>query len=352
MLTMSQRIEAFYRLKKVLESYIQKKENNQMHFDSNEERLDKAFNMSLQTNKWFTPESILMAIQGIEKMLRPSSFEQWIAKYEPPQHFKPKTVAVTMAGNIPLVGFHDFLSVLISGHIFLGKTSSDDAYLLAAFAEILINIEPEFAQKIFFTNQTLSGFDAVIATGSGNTSRYFDFYFGKYPNIIRKNRNSVAVLTGLETDDELKALADDVFLYFGLGCRSVSKIFVPEKFDFVRLLDHFAHYEEFKNHSKYFNNYEYNKAIYLINTLPHFDNGFLLLKESSDYASPVSVLYYETYHNLLQLEERLALEQDAIQCVVAKPGLLKNSVDFGQAQFPDVDDYADGVDTLAFLFNL
>ncbi|MCC7319198.1 MAG: aldehyde dehydrogenase [Bacteroidales bacterium] len=352
MLTMPQRIDAFRRLREVLVSYLQNGEKTQMNLNSEEQILHNAINLSLQANKWFTRESVFIALQGIQKMLQSPSFDHWISKYEPPQHFQSQTVAVIMAGNIPLVGFHDFLSVVISGHSFLGKTSSEDAYLLPALADILIIIEPKLASKITFTQELLKSFDAVIATGSDNTARYFDFYFGKYPSIIRKNRNSIAVLTGLESDAELEALADDIFLFFGLGCRNVSKIFVPENFDFVRLLDHFAHYEEVKNHSKYFNNYEYSKAIYLINAVPHFDNGFLLVKASPDYASRVAVLHYETYSNIKQLEHRLMFEHDSIQCVVAKPGLIENSFDFGKAQFPAVDDYADGVDTLSFLLHL
>ena len=350
--TLPQRIDAFRQLRLVLESFLLNGEKKQLNPSREEEILHNALNLSLQANKWFTRESVFMAIQGIEKMLQSPAFERWISKYELPPTFQPKTVAVIMAGNIPLVGFHDFLSVVVSGHFFLGKTSSDDAYLLPALAEILIGIEPQFAAKITFTHELIKSFDAVIATGSDNTARYFDFYFGKYPSIIRKNRNSIAVLTGSETDAELKALADDVFLYFGLGCRNVSKIFVPENFDFVRLLDHFAHYEELKNHSKYFNNYEYSRAIYLINAVPHYDTGFLLVKDSADYASRIAVLHYETYSDIKQLEHRLMLEQEAIQCIIAKPGLLASSFDFGKAQFPEVDDYADGVDTMLFLLNL
>ena len=304
-------------------------------------------------NPWFTKENMESAINAIAESLTKEKFEKWLKPYIPKieGNTKPKRIGVIMAGNIPLVGFHDFLSVLISGNQFLGKLSSADRILLPKLSEILFKIEPEFKENISFTEDRLEDFDAIIATGSNNTSRYFEAYFSKYPNIIRENRNGIAILAGNESPEQLELLADDVFLYFGLGCRNVSKIFVPKNYDFAMMMDAFKKYFEYSNHNKYFNNYEYNKAIYLVNSDQHYDNGFVLLKEDNRFSSPISVLYFEYYDDLSALKTYLDEKVEEIQCIVTDSEVFTNSVEFGKAQNPELWDYADGIDTMEFLLS-
>lgn len=301
-------------------------------------------------NGWFTQENINFALKSWCEALSEENLQQWISNYNI-EETAPKTIAIVMAGNIPLVGFHDFLSVLISGNKVLTKLSSTDKTLLPFLAEKLISIEPKFKSYIEFTEGKLQDFDAVIATGSNNTARYFDFYFGKYPNIIRKNRNSVAVLTGNETEEDLQNLADDVFRYFGLGCRNVSKIYIPEGYDFEPFFKGMFSWKEIIYNHKYINNYDYNKAVYLMDSFPLLDNEFMLLKEDSGFSSPISVLFYETYTSKYAVKKMLESESENIQCLVTKAG-LPNEIPFGKAQNPELWDYADGVDTVDFLLKL
>jgi hypothetical protein len=309
--------------------------------------------IDLATNPWFTEDNVSYATDTWTEELQKEKLERWCAAYPGLKEKKAvRKVGVITAGNIPLVGFHDFMSVLLSGHIFVGKLSSKNNRLLPAVAQSLKEIEPEFADYIRFEDERLTDFDAIIATGSNNSARYFDAYFGKYPHIIRKNRNSAAVLSGKESDDELKALADDIFLYFGLGCRNVSKIFVPTDFNTNRLFENFIHKKDIINHNKYANNYDYNRAVYLMNSEKFLDNGFMLLKESQGYASPVSVVYYERYDDLETLKTFLSADAEKIQCLVSRPGLINGSIPFGHSQKPALNDYADGRDTLEFLLNL
>jgi len=256
-----------------------------------------------------------------------------------------------MAGNIPLVGFHDFISVLIAGHDIIVKQSSSDAYFLPLIAKYLEYVAPDFKGRISFMDEKLNDFDAVIATGSNNTARYFDYYFGKYPSIIRRNRNSVAVLKGEETTEDLALLGEDIFRYFGLGCRSVSKLFVPKGYDFDPLFNAIYSYKDVLNYDKYVNNYDYNKAVYLMSQYTLIENGFLMLKEDQSYASPIATLFYEYYTDQAALEHKLNSDKDLIQCVVGNSG--KDSwIYFGQTQNPQLWDYADDVDTMAFLASL
>jgi hypothetical protein len=300
-------------------------------------------------NGWFTEDNVRNAIVAIGESLEEDKINRWLEPYRDLllKDAKRKTVGIVMAGNVPAVGFHDFLCVLMSGNKFLGRMSSDDNKLIPAIAGILIEIEPGFKDYIEFTEERLQNFDAIIATGSNNTSRYFDYYFGKYPNIIRKNRNGVAVLTGAESDKELQKLGQDIFQYFGLGCRSISKLFVPDGYDFTRLFDALSEYKNITRHHKYNNNYDYYRSIYLLNKVDHFDNGFLMIKEEAGYASPPSVLYFEYYDDLPGLLKKLNKEQDSIQCVVGNPEA--GQIPFGNAQKPELWDYADGVDTMDFL---
>ncbi|WP_313113799.1 acyl-CoA reductase [Aequorivita sediminis] len=301
-------------------------------------------------NGWFTQENIHFALNSWGNALSEENLQKWISNYKI-ESVEPKTVAIIMAGNVPLVGFHDFLSVLITGNNVLAKLSSNDKILLPLIGKILIAIEPRFKDYIEFSEGQLTTFDAVIATGSNNTARYFDYYFGKYPNIIRKNRNSVAVLTGEETEEDLKNLADDVFRYFGLGCRNVSKIYIPEDYDFEPFFKGMFNWKEIIHNHKYINNYDYNKAVYLMDSFPLLDNEFMLLKEDSGFSSPISVLFFEKYTSKYAVKKMLETEAENIQCVVTKAG-LPNEIPFGKAQNPELWDYADGIDTIEFLLKL
>ncbi len=301
-------------------------------------------------NGWFTEDNLHFTFKSWAEALTNEKINKWVSTYTIPDT-KPKTIAIIMAGNIPLVGFHDFLSVLLTGNKVLAKLSSNDKQLLPFLAEYLISVEPEFKNLIEFTEGRLTSFDAVIATGSDNTARYFDYYFSKYPNIIRKNRNSVAVLTGDETKEEMELLADDIFRYFGLGCRNVSKIYFPEKYDFDKFFNGMFSWKHVINNHKYINNYDYNKAVYLMSDIKLLDNEYLLLKQDTGYSSPISVTFYETYANLEDVKNKLETEADKIQAIISNTG-IDNEISFGKAQNPELWDYADGVDTVDFLLKL
>lgn len=308
------------------------------------------FQKVLSENSWFTAENVKLALSGIRKFLNREVLTQWVNAYRPEPH-PEKTIGVAMAGNIPLAGFHDFLCVLISGHRIKIKLSSQDSVLLAGLAERLIEIEPNLSNSIQFSDRLLD-VDAVIATGSDNTARYFDYYFRNIPHIIRKNRTSCALLRGDETSGELRALGLDIFSYFGLGCRNVSKVLVPENYDFMKLFEAWEHYEKIRHHAKYFNNYEYQKSILLVNKDPFFDSGFILLKEDADLVSPVSVLYFEYYSDPEDLRKKMVGHAARIQCLVSARQWFDGSEALGMAQFPSVSDYPDKVDTLKFLLEL
>lgn len=333
-----------------------KKKNHIPHNDIFFEALKKIIDRSQEQNPWFTKKNMLFAIQTWADALKEEKIEKWFSQYHFPEISSIKTVGVVMAGNIPLVGFHDFISVLMSGHRVKAKLSSNDKYLLPLLAKYLEYLSPEFKSKIEFADGVLSDVDAIIATGSDNTSRYFDYYFGKYLHIIRKNRNSVAVLTGDETQEDLDALADDMMIYFGLGCRNVSKLFVPKDYDFDRIFSALMKYENLINYKKYANNYDYNKAVYLMSTDKEereslIDNGLVLLKEDVHYASPIGTIFFEKYEHLNDVKKILKNDVEKIQVVVSKAD-ISNAIPFGQTQIPQLWDYADGVDTMSFLLSL
>jgi hypothetical protein len=299
-------------------------------------------------NPWFTEGNLRMTVSGILKFLDEKNLRAWLSSYlQPARH--PKVVAIIMAGNVPAVGFHDALCVLLNGDSALIKLSSKDTILMKFLLEQLIEINPRFSSKIQYAER-LKSFDAVIATGSDNTSRYFEYYFGKYPHIIRKNRTSAGILDGTENDEDLTQLGTDVFSYFGLGCRNVSKLFVPSGYDFGALFRSWELFKEIEYHHKYHNNYHYQKSIFLVSVMPFLDNGFVLLQESERLVSPIAVVYYEYYEKPEELRERLSSVQDKLQCIVGK--LSPATIRFGQAQFPELNDYADGVDVLKFLSEL
>ncbi|GAB4331755.1 MAG: acyl-CoA reductase [Bacteroidales bacterium] len=305
-------------------------------------------------NPWFIPEFTLEAVRGMVRMLDRDVLTRWIGRYTDKlsEEHAAVTVAVINAGNIPGVGFHDFISVLISGHYYLGKLSHSDDKLLPAIGELLIETDSSMEGMFRFTTGKVSGFDAVIATGSDNTARYFDYYFGRYPNIIRRNRNGVAVLTGRESDDDLKGLARDIFLYFGMGCRNVAKLYVPGNYDFDRFFSLTGDFAFVANHHKYRNNYDYYKSIYLINKVPHLDNGYLLLAEESRFSSPPGVVFYETYREVDDVLNSLKVHSGSIQCVTGPAGISEMLIPFGTTQLPAPWDYPDGIDTMEFLLKL
>jgi hypothetical protein len=317
------------------------------------EQLSAIINSERQYNAWFTPECVLKAVHAAGKMLSADDLNTWLAKYDLGADKQTKRVGLILAGNIPLVGFHDVLCVLISGNYALIKASSQDARLIKYVLEMLCAIEPAFADRYSFVER-LENFDAVIATGSNNTSRYFDYYFGKVPNIIRKNRNSVAVLSGKETAEQLHALGHDIFDYYGLGCRNVSKLLVPKDYVFNFFFESIEDFNPIIHHHKYNNNYGYNKSIYLVNSDKHLDNGFLLLKQDERLASPLAVLFYDYYDDLSSVQEQLEIISDSIQCVVTTAPLSQKNqiVSFGESQQPALWDYADNVDTMAFLLGM
>jgi hypothetical protein len=254
-----------------------------------------------------------------------------------------------MAGNIPLVGFSDLICVLIAGHNILIKLSSKDQFLYKIIKDILINIDNSFEKKITFTSDIVKNIDIVIATGSNNSSRYFEYYFSKYPNIIRKNRNSIAIITGNESETDLYNLGNDIFSYFGLGCRNVSFLLVPDNYDFSKMMIAFQKYNEVNNHTKYYNNYEYQKAIMLMNQIHIYDNGNILLRESDTLSSPISVLNYKYYSSDNEIDSFIDVNKSNIQCIVSKTNFSFATYELGEAQKPELWDYADNIDTLEFL---
>lgn len=350
---LQQRINAFVKLGHFLGQFnnsgIEKKDAipyNELFFEGFEDQIQLAY----EHNKWFNKENVLFALEGWSNQLIESNINQWISKYNF-NSVKPKNVAIVMAGNIPLVGFHDFMCVLISGHHVVVKQSSNDKHLLPYLTKYLEYIEPEFKGTITFTEDRLHNFDAVIATGSDNTARYFEFYFKGKPSIIRKNRNSVAILTGQETEEQLLGLSEDVFRYYGLGCRNVSKLFVPKDYNFEKFFNAMFHWNPIIHQNKYANNYDYNKAVYLMSEFEMLENGFLMIKEDESYGSPIATLFYEYYDSVEKLKTKLKKDEDKIQCVVAD-GILENNVAFGQTQLPMLWDYADNVDTITFLLKI
>lgn len=320
--------------------------HNEMFFSPFVQLIESAENH----NGWFTKDNVLFAIEEWSNLLTFSNINTWINKY----HFKdvnPKTVAIIMAGNIPLVGFHDFLSVLITGHNVLIKQSSNDKQFLPLIVSYLEHLDESLKGRIQFTDGKLENFDAVIATGSDNTSRYFEYYFKGKPAIIRKNRNSVAVLTGHETESQLKALSEDIFRYYGLGCRNVSKIFVPKDYHFDAFFNGMYHWHPIINEVKYANNYDYNKAVYLMSEFDLLENGFLMLKEDASYSSPIATVFYEYYNAVEEIKNKLIQDKEKVQCIVSN-GLFNNEVPFGNTQKPQLWDYADAIDTVEFLLKI
>lgn len=342
-ITREKQILGLCKLGDYLRNFVELDPENSMN---QEDELNPILRKSLIDNPWFTIENQKYALGQWADLLKKESIENWLSQYS--QSEKPKKVGLILAGNIPLVGFHDVISVVLSGNIPLIKLSSKDQvmipFLMKKWNEFSDNsISYEIVEK-------LENFDAVIATGSNNTARYLEFYFKDYLSIIRKNRTSVAVLSGTETDEELQLLAEDIFRYYGLGCRNVTRLFIPQDFKLDRLFENFINFGEVINHNKYANNYEYNRAIYLLNQEKFWDNNFVLLKEDDQLFSPLSVLNFSRYSDIKEVEKFLTENEKDIQCVVASPKLsIKDSIGLGEAQHPSLNTYADNVDTMQFL---
>lgn len=324
-----------------------------------ESELKEVMLKAFQKNAWFTSVNIVAALEEWIFALSDENVSHWLSLYHQSIPVKvSKRIGVINAGNIPFVGMHDLLAVIFSGHNYIGKNASDDQHLLPWIAQQIISAEPAFENKISFVER-LEKMDAVIATGSDNSSRYFEYYFGKYPNVIRKNRNGIAILTGNESNEELKLLGNDIFSYFGLGCRNVSKIYIPADFKLDRLFEAVYDQNEVMNNQKYMNNFDYNNSVLLLKLVPFLQNGFLIMLENEKISSPISILHYERYDNLQSLTNKLDEMKDQIQCIVCSEKTIgeeyaiKNiRVGFGQSQKPKLWDYADGIDTISFLSNV
>ncbi len=353
-MTLQQRINDLSELGKFLSQFSSEGIEKNSDIKLNDPYFNKLYQQiesAVHYNGWFTKDNILFAIDQWSKALTDENLSSWVKEYDF-SNSEEKTVAIIMAGNIPMVGFHDFISVLISGNKVIGKLSSNDKWILPILAEYLIALNPGYKEKISFTEGRLTEFDAVIATGSNNTARYFEYYFANKPSIIRKNRNSVAVLDGNESKEDLELLGRDIFRYFGLGCRNVSKLYVPENYDFdafYKAID--SWYDYLMNHAKYANNYDYNKAVYLMSEFKFLDNGFLMLKEDENFGSPIATVFYEIYQSKEKLEQELQQKRENLQCIVGN-NFGGEAIPFGTTQLPALSDFADNVNTLAFLEKL
>ena len=310
--------------------------------------INTSFDSIKTSNPWFSEENISLSISSVSKMLDEEALINWTSKYDFKSKSTKSKVFIIMAGNLPLVGFHDFLSVLISGNIAVVKLSSKDNILPKILIEIMISIDSRIADFINIVDNIIDlNIDAVIATGSDNSSKYFNYYFKGFKSIIRKNRRSVAILDGSESVNQLESLAVDVFSYFGLGCRSVSKIYIPTDYDLNKLFKSFFKYNSIINHLKYANNYDYNKTIYLMNKEKLLDNGFVIFKEDKSIQSPVATIFYEYYNSREDLNNYINLNRNLFQCIVSN-----FDIPFGQSQFPKLTDYADQKDTIEFLLSI
>ncbi len=338
-MTLQARIKAFEQLGTFLKN------------KNNSEEIELWAYKARNQNNWFTVENTKKSLETIANYyLDATLLEQWSSLYEIPD--KPeivKSIGVIMAGNIPAVGFHDLLTIVLSGHVCVAKLSSQDSAIMLGLIEKLLEIDPNLEIRIA---DKLNEVDVLIATGSDNSAKYFEYYFRNKPHIIRQNRSSVGILNGNENEEDFFNLGKDITEYYGLGCRNISKLYVPEGYDFTKFLDAIEPLGDIFYHHKYKNNYDYNKSIYLVNMVHHLDNGFLLLTENESLVSPISVVYYSTYKNEEDLKKQIEVNSNKIQCIVSKDGWYPKSQNFGDAQKPKLWDYADGADTMAFLLHL
>jgi len=352
-LPLERRIEAFARLGRVMLRAAGEETPLPPEEEGLAQKLTTNIPQAQKSNSWFDEENVRRALQALGSVMTEEKLEQWVARYPQLQEERsPRDVLVIMAGNIPLVGFHDMLSVLITGNCFLGRTSRRDAGLHREIADILISLEPAFAPFIRFNRERPEQVDAVIATGSDNTARYFEYYYKNIPAIIRHNRNSLAVLDGQETKKDLEGLANDIFWYYGLGCRSVSMLFVPEGYDLKQLFSYFRQHNHVTNLPAYRHNLDYQRAVFRMSDTFFLDAGNLLITKDTALASPIAVLHYQTYKALKDILTYVGAYVDKIQCLATREGLLPDTVPLGKTQFPEVWEYEDGVDTVAFLSEL
>ena len=347
-MNLNDRIELVSELGQFFKKYLDTNYDN-----TNDDKLiafEKTIQQGKLKNPWFTDQNMKVNLSYWAEKLNKYDLTQWMNNYDT-MNVSSKSVAIIMAGNIPLVGFHDFLSVFLCGHNSIIKLSSNDKHILPFLTNLMISINNELSKKIIYIEGKLQGYDAVIATGSNNTSRYFEYYFKNKKSIIRKNRNSIAVLDGSENEDDLSLLGDDIFTYFGLGCRSISKLYVPENYCFDLFFNSIFKWNDLINSHKYANNYDYNKAIYLMSEYKFLDNGFFIIKEGVDLHSPISTINYEIYDDVSILKDSITKQEKEIQCIVSKLKIA-NKVDFGETQNPSLSQYADNIDVMNFLLTI
>jgi hypothetical protein len=347
-MNLNDRIELVSELGQFFKKYLDTNYDN-----TNDDKLiafEKTIQQGKLNNPWFTDQNMKVNLSYWAEKLNKYDLTQWMNNYDT-MNVSSKSVAIIMAGNIPLVGFHDFLSVFLCGHNSIIKLSSNDKHILPFLTNLMISINNELSKKIIYIEGKLQGYDAVIATGSNNTSRYFEYYFKNKKSIIRKNRNSIAVLDGSENEDNLSLLGDDIFTYFGLGCRSISKLYVPENYCFDLFFNSIFKWNDLINSHKYANNYDYNKAIYLMSEYKFFDNGFFMVKEGSELYSPISTINYEFYNDISTLKQKIKADDKDIQCIVSNTE-IENKINFGETQKPSLSQYADNIDVVEFLLTI
>lgn len=345
-MNLNNRITLFVKLGRFFSDYIN---NNLESLEKN--KFDKAINESILHNSFFSKKNILKSLLSWSNVLTKKSIDDFLSNYLIKNKKREKKIAIIMAGNIPLVGFHDFFCVIISGNFAVIKLSSKDSHLFKFILSFLVKENPDFDTKFDVVESKLEIFDAVIATGNNISANQFELYFKKYPKIIRRNRHSIAILNGNETKKEIELLANDIFYYYGLGCRNVSKIFIPNNYNLDILFKSFVLWNEVINKNSYANNYNYYRAIYLLNKEVFFDNGFVLLKESEKIGSPVGTIYFEYYKSDNQIKEMIKKNNEKIQCIVSNNNYPK-TIKFGETQMPNLNDFADDIDTFNFLLKL
>ena len=348
MSTLYNRIKAFEKLGILFSNKFTENSSNESEYWSS--KLDKAIDLAYKYNTWFTEDSVKKALNEWSKQLNYNSLKNWTDQYKI-EDKSEKKIAIIMAGNLPLVGFHDLLCGLILNFNCIVKLSSDDKILIPFIVDYLDSIVPGIKNKVEFTTNPIKAFSGVIATGSNSSFKYFEYYFGNYPNVLRKTRHSIAVLDSNESEEDLKNLGNDIFNYFGMGCRSVSKLLVPKGYDFDLLFNALFKFKDIINHNKYVNNYDYNKAVYLMSEQKFIENGFVILKEDEKLGSPIGCLFFEYYENSKDLNTYISNIKDSLQCVVSNLN-IPNSTSFGSSQKPKIDDYADNINTLDFLLKI
>ncbi|MDB4050818.1 acyl-CoA reductase [Flavobacteriaceae bacterium] len=343
-----ERLIAFSELGTLFKENVDKKENKK--FPEWDTVLEKTLIESHSYNSWFTIDNLKLSLKNWSNSLQENIISDWLSKYNI-EDKSSKKIAIIMAGNIPAVGFHDLLCSLLLNFDCIVKLSSEDKLLIPFIVKFLESRNEKLKNKVTFESEKLKDFDGVIATGNNNSHRYFDYYFSKYPNLLRKTRHSIAVLDGKESDNDLSELSNDIFNYFGLGCRSVSKVFIPYGYDLDLLFNAFFRHKEVVNHNKYVNNFDYNKAVYLMSKEKFIENGFIILKEESKLGSPIGCLFYEFYNDKKEITKLINNNSDSIQCVVSNINFNTN-IKFGQTQCPNISDYADNNDTIKFLLKI